>query len=255
MDTSHWTLHGKKALITGGTRGIGAATVRAFLQLGAEVCFVSRSQSEIEERELDWTSFGAVHGVVADVSQPEGISRLKQHITQTWGHLDILVNNVGTNIRKRALAYTLEEYHHIMNTNLRSVYFLSQQMHPLLRQTSAPAIINVSSVAAQTHLRTGAIYGMSKAAMEQLTRNLAVEWAEDKIRVNAVAPWYIKTPLAEQVLSNIDYYNEVISRTPLKKIGKPENVADTIAFLCMPASAYITGQCLSVDGGFSIYGF
>jgi len=255
MHTSHWTLHGKKALVTGGTRGIGAATVRTFLQLGAEVCFVSRSETEIQERELDWTSFGAVHGILADISQPEGISRVKQHLRQTWGHLDILVNNAGTNIRKRAIAYTLDEYHHIMNTNIRSAYFLSQQLHALLKNSTSASIVNISSVAAQAHIRTGVIYGMSKAAMEQLTRNLAVEWAEDKIRVNAVAPWYIKTPLAEQVLNNIDYYNEVISRTPMKKIGKPEHVADTIAFLCMPASNYITGQCLSVDGGFSVYGF
>ena len=96
---------------------------------------------------------------------------------------------------------------------------------------------------------------MTKAAMIQLTKNLASEWAQDGIRVNAIAPWYIKTPLVEPVLKNKDFYDDVINRTPMKKIGKPEDVSAATAFLCMPAAAHITGQCISVDGGFTIYGF
>jgi Tropinone reductase 1 len=96
---------------------------------------------------------------------------------------------------------------------------------------------------------------MTKAAMVQLTRNLAAEWAMDGIRVNAVAPWYISTPLAQTVLQNPTFYDSVISRTPMQKVGNPEDVAAATAFLCMPAAAYITGQCLAVDGGFSINGF
>jgi Tropinone reductase 1 len=96
---------------------------------------------------------------------------------------------------------------------------------------------------------------MSKAAIIQLTRNLAVEWAEDNIRVNAIAPWYIRTPLTEPVLKNKEYYDEVIKRTPMRRIGKPEEVAAAAAFLSMLASSYITGQCISVDGGFTVYGF
>jgi Tropinone reductase 1 len=91
--------------------------------------------------------------------------------------------------------------------------------------------------------------------MIQLTRNLAVEWAEEGIRVNAVAPWYIRTPLADQVLADPDYRKDVLERTPMGRVGEVEEVARTIAFLCMPASSYITGQCLAVDGGFSIFGF
>lgn len=96
---------------------------------------------------------------------------------------------------------------------------------------------------------------MTKAAMVQLTKNLAVEWAKDNIRVNAITPWYIKTPLAETLLKNKKYLDEVLSRTPLNKIGDPEDVASLVAFLCMPAAKYITGQSISVDGGFSVYGF
>jgi Tropinone reductase 1 len=96
---------------------------------------------------------------------------------------------------------------------------------------------------------------MSKAAMIQLTRNLAVEWASEGIRVNAVAPWYINTPLAGQVLSDPDYRRQVLDRTPMGRVGEVEECARAIAFLCMPASSYITGQCLAIDGGFSVYGF
>jgi Tropinone reductase 1 len=96
---------------------------------------------------------------------------------------------------------------------------------------------------------------MTKAALIQLTRYLAAEWAEYNIRVNAVAPWYIETPLVKPVLQNQDYFTEVISRTPMKKIGKPADVAGAVSFLCMPAAAYITGHCIPVDGGFMINGF
>jgi Tropinone reductase 1 len=172
-----------------------------------------------------------------------------------WGKLDILVNNVGTNIRKKTFDYSYDEFDKILHTNLRSAFELSKSLYPLLKKTEQGNIINISSVAGLTHLRTGSIYGMTKAALIQLTKNLAGEWATDGIRVNAVAPWYIRTPLAETVLKNKEYYNEVLSRTPMKKVGNPEDVAAAVAFLCMPSAAYITGQCIAVDGGFTINGF
>lgn len=159
------------------------------------------------------------------------------------------------NIRKKTDEYSGEDYNTIINTNIGSAFELSKLALPLLKRSEQGNIINMSSTAGQVHIRTGSIYGMTKAALIQLTRNLSGEWAEYNIRINAIAPWYIRTPLAEQVLKNKKYYNEVISRTPMKRIGEPEEVASLVAFLCMPAAGYITGQCISVDGGFSIYGF
>ena len=116
------------------------------------------------------------------------------------------------------------------------------------------SVVNVASVGGLTHLCTGAPYAMSKAAMIQMTRNLAVEWAHRDIRVNAVAPWYIDTPLARQVLDDADYRESVVGRTPMGRIGDPREVAAAVAFLCLPAASYITGQCIAVDGGFTING-
>lgn len=250
-----WSLKEKSAIVTGGTKGIGKAIVEEFLSLEANVLFVARDEKEIRIL-LDSNKVkNKLHGLVADVSKSEDRLKIIDYAASLWKRLDILINNVGMNIRKKTPEYSPEEYDRIMNTNLRSAFELSRLSLPLLRKSDQGNIINISSTAGQTHIRTGSVYGMTKAAMIQLTRNLAGEWAEYNIRVNAVAPWYINTPLVKKLLDAPDYYDEVLSRTPMRKIGNPEDVAGTVAFLCMPAAAYITGQCISVDGGFTIYGF
>jgi Tropinone reductase 1 len=160
------------------------------------------------------------------------------------------------NIRKPTEKYLDIEFERIMQTNLLGLFDLTRQLFPFLRKEEGfSSIVNVSSVAGLTHLRTGSVYAMSKAAINQFTKNVAVEWAPENIRCNAVAPWYIDTPLANQVLKDPDYLEEVLERTPAGRIGTPEEVAATIAFLCMPASYYITGQTIAIDGGFTVNGF
>lgn len=251
---NRWSLRDKKALVTGGTKGIGKAIVKEFVELGAEVAVVARNESDFNALQNEIKAEKLVF-IKADLSELNELHNVIHDISEKWGTLDILINNVGTNIRKKTIDYTTEEFDKIINTNLRSAFELSRLAYPFLKKSEQGNIVNISSVAGQMHVRTGSVYGMTKAAMIQLTKNLAGEWAEDGIRVNAVAPWYIKTPLAETVLKNQEYYNEVVSRTPMKKVGNPEDVAAAVAFLCMPSSAYITGQCISVDGGFTIYGF
>lgn len=253
---NRWTLKGQRALITGGTRGIGYAIAEEFLQLGSEVIIVARDSDVLHQRLSDWQKRGfQVQGMSLDISKAQERVSLFQQVEKKWGVLDILVNNVGTNIRKRTMEYSDDEFHLILTTNLIATFAMCRLAYSLLKKSARASIVNISSVAGLTHMRTGSPYGMTKAAIIQLTRNLAVEWAADRIRVNCVAPWYIRTPLVEPVLKNAAYLQDVLQRTPLGRIGEPEEVAGTVAFLCLPAASYITGQCIAVDGGFSVYGF
>lgn len=251
-----WNLKGKKALITGGTKGIGLAISEEFLKLGAEIFIVARDNKLITKKVNSWRKKGyEASGLAVDLSLSEDRVKLLAELRKKWKKLDLLVNNVGTNIRKKTVEFSTEEYEKVLNTNLISTFEICRLAYPLLKKSKAASVVNLTSVAGLTHLRTGSPYGMSKAALDQLTRNLAVEWAEDNIRVNAIAPWYIDTPLVEKLMKNKKYFAEVIERTPMKRIGNPREVASLAAFLCMNESSYITGQTIAVDGGFTIYGF
>jgi Tropinone reductase 1 len=267
--SERWSLAGRRALVTGGTRGIGQAIVSELIGLGANVMVVARDSARLNERLEAWAHEfgpGRAEGVAADVSLDADRKRIFDEISARFGRLDLLVNNVGTNLRKPMETYALGEYEHVVLTNMTSAFDMCRRAHPLLssaaragtgggRPAPAASVVNVVSVAGMTHVRSGAPYGMTKAALIQLTRNLAAEWAKSEIRVNAVAPWYIWTPLAAPVLDVPAYRDAVVARTPLGRIGHPEEVAAAVAFFCMPAASYITGQCLAVDGGFTTYGF
>lgn len=244
-----WNLKGKTALVTGGSKGIGKGIVNELSSHGAKVIYTSRgNKGDVE------TGDNVVF-VQSDASESGDRQRLVEYIEKETGRLDILINNVGTNIRKRTHEYSDEELDFLLQTNLVSAFGLARDLYPLLKKSAYASVVNISSVAGLKHVRTGSIYGMTKAAMNQLTHNLAGEWGPDGIRVNAIAPWYIKTPLAQQVLKNKDYRDEVLSRTPMGRVGEIEEVASLAAFLCMPAASYITGQVIAVDGGFTIKGF
>jgi Tropinone reductase 1 len=253
---NRWRLDGRKALITGGSRGIGLAIAREMLERGARVILVARDEKNllkvVNKLQQDYQS---VTGLAADVSQEKGRFSIMQLLENEKTPLDILVNNVGTNIRKKAIEYSLDEYEFILKTNLTSTFDMCRKLYPWLKSSGSGSVVNISSVAGLIHMRTGSPYAMTKAAMIQLTRNLAVEWARDNIRVNCIAPWYIKTPMVNKLFKNRAYLEEVLGKTPLHRLGKPDEISALAAFLCMPGASYITGQCISVDGGFLVNGF
>ncbi|KPK86282.1 MAG: tropinone reductase [Bacteroides sp. SM23_62_1] len=248
-----WSLQNKKMLITGGTKGIGYAIVKEFLELGAEVIFTARTSNNVRAMEEKLkTEYSVVKGITADSTNPADREIVIFEIEKRWKELDIFIHNAGTNIRKKINEYTEDEIDLLIETNYRSALEFSRKLFPYLKKSNQGNVIFISSVAGMEHVRTGALYGTTKAALIQLTKNLAVEWAPEHIRVNAIAPWYIRTPLAEQVIQNKDYLEEILARTPMKRLGETEEVAALAAFLCMPAASYITGQCIAVDGGFSV---
>lgn len=246
-----WNLQSKKALVTGGTKGIGLAVVKEFLDLGAEVLVVARDTKNIEGKLKNSSNLFTMEGDVTDGGFREN---LIQKIQSNWGKLDLLVNNVGTNIRKKFAEISEEEYRKLFEINLFSLTEISRKAFPLLKASGNASVVNIGSVAGTLDIGSGPPYGMTKAAVIQFTKHLAVEWAEYKIRVNTVSPWYIETPLTESVLAQPERYQKILATTPLGRVGQPEEVSALVAFLCMDRASYITGQNIMVDGGMSVKG-
>ncbi|XP_072954542.1 noroxomaritidine/norcraugsodine reductase-like isoform X2 [Typha angustifolia] len=250
-----WSLAGTTALVTGGSKGIGYAIVEELAGFGATVHTCSRNEAELNKCLQKWADMNLlVTGSVCDVSSRAEREKLMEKVGSIFqGKLTILINNAGTGIGKPTLDFSAEEYSYLMATNLESGFHLSQLAHPLLKESGKGSIVFISSIAGVVAIKNLSIYSATKGALNQLTKNLACEWAEDGIRTNCIAPGPITTPLMKLELENVEYKSKEVSRIPLGRVGEPEEVASLTAFLCMPVSSYINGQVICVDGGRTIY--
>ncbi|PNY01382.1 tropinone reductase-like protein [Trifolium pratense] len=252
--SSKWSLKGMTALVTGGSKGIGYDIVEQLAELGATIHTCARNEAQLNECLHQWATKGyKVTGSVCDMTSRAQRQELITKVSSEFnGKLNILVNNVGTNIQKQTLDFTEEDFSFLINTNLESAFHISQLAHPLLKASDSASIVFISSIGGVASLNVGTIYSAAKGAINQLTKNLACEWAKDNIRTNCVAPGPIRTPLAEPFLQDEKLLNGFITRTPLGRIGEPEEVSSLVAFLCLPAASFITGQIICIDGGLTV---
>lgn len=239
-------------LITGGTRGIGRAIAEGFAERSARVFVCSRESDSVEElvRELQRRGHSAA-GCPCDVSSSEAIQQTVARAVDQWGRIDTLVNCAGVNRRKPAAAVTAEDYEFIMNINLRGAFVMSQQVAEVMRGQQSGAIINIESLNTHMPLKGVLPYAMSKFGMQGMTRGLALEWGPHGIRVNSLAPGFILTDMTSPLWSNPVMQQWNATNAPLGRLGVPQDMVGTAIFLASGASAFMTGQTLYVDGGFS----
>ncbi|MBS0263822.1 MAG: 3-oxoacyl-[acyl-carrier-protein] reductase [Planctomycetes bacterium] len=246
---------GRTALVTGGSRGIGRAIVKALAQAGAKVAFVYQSNAQAaDELVAELTAQNlVVKAYQADVRNKEAADQVVQQVVEAWGKIDILVNNAGI-VRDTLLAMmSPEQWHDVIDTNLTSVFNFCQAVTRPMMSARYGRIINMSSVAAEFGNKGQANYAASKGGIEGFTRCLAKELASRGVTVNAVAPGFIETDMTVAVRNAAEA--EIKKAIPAKRLGQPDDIANAVLFLASEAASYITGQSLKVDGGLTLGGF
>jgi len=252
MSDSTTRLDGRVAVISGGSRGIGLATARRFLELGASVLITGRKQPDLESARDDLATFGAERVAIASAhsAREAEVSAAFDHALGVFGHIDIVVNNAATNPSMAPLVeIDLAVFDKIIETNLRGYLIAAREGVRRMRASGGGAIINVSTVGAYRVMRGLGAYGVSKAAVNMLTQTLAVELADAGIRVNGVAPGLVRTRFSEALWTDAAMEKRMLRGIPLARIAEPHDIAGAIAFLASEAAAYVTGQTLIVDGG------
>ena len=239
-------LTGRKAIVTGASRGIGRTTARALADAGSQVLAVARSEAELTELK-SVAPAGSVHPLVCDLGDPEAAGRILEAATAAMGGVDTLVNNAGITRDGLLLRMSLDDWDSVFALNLRSAFLLTQKVARIMLKARQGAIVNVVSVVGQIGNAGQANYTAAKAGLEAFTKSCAREFASRKIRVNAVAPGFINTEMTQGL--NEETLNAFLTQVPLGRAGTPEEVAEVILFLVSDHARYVTGQVWRVDGG------
>lgn len=254
LGTGLFDLTGRVALVTGAGRGLGRTMALALAAAGADIMAASRTAPELESLCGEVAALGRkAHFAPVDVTSEESVDRLVQETLQHFGHLDVLVNNAGINIRKPVLELDPAEYRQVLDTNLHGYFLCARSAGREMVRQGSGKVINVSSIMGRVALPTQAAYASSKGAIEQLTKVLALEWATSGVQVNALAPTYFETELTRPLFEDKERKAFIEERTPMGRWGQPNELAGAVIFLASMASDYITGHTLVVDGGWTAW--
>jgi gluconate 5-dehydrogenase len=248
---NEFNLTGKLVLVTGGGSGLGLSMACTFVRYGAKVIIAGRRENVL--REAAEKLGPQVSFITTDLSALENIPALVERIEQEYGPLDVLVNNAGIHLKKDALDVSDAEFENVVRTNQSAVFALSREVARKMIPRKKGSIVMVSSMASRYGIPKVIAYTAAKSAIEGMTRAMAVEWSPAGVRINCIAPGFIETEMSAKALNNdTERKSKVLSRTPMQRLGKPEDVGLAAVFLASDAAGFITGASLAVDGGNSI---
>lgn len=238
-------------LVSGGSRGIGKTIAKGFAAHGARVIVTGRVEETLRATADEITGAESVVPIVCDVVDPVSIAALVRQVCARFDRIDTLVNVAGVNRRKPALEITEDDYDFVVDVNVKGAFFLAQAAGKQMIEQRGGSIINIESLNSDRPLKNVLPYAASKAGMNNMTKALAMEWGEFGVRVNGLAPGFILTDLTQKLWSDQTMHQWGVTNTPLGRLGQPEDMVGTAIFLASPAAAFLTGQTIFVDGGFT----
>ena len=254
MPLELFDLSGKVAMVTGSTRGLGETAAKALAKAGADVAICGRKKDDLDRvssaiKELGRDSAGFFLDVTFKESILKGVDGIMNH----FGKVDILVNNAGINHRVPVLEFSEEDWDRIINTNLKGYFLVAQAIVPQMLARGYGKVINISSIMGTVVLPNQLAYASSKGGVDQMTKVMALEWAKEGVRVNAIGPTYFETDLVTQIRNDPERFNFINERTPMGRWGYLPELEGIVIFLASPASDFITGQTIYIDGGWTIW--
>jgi len=252
MPLEIFNLNNKVAMVTGSTRGLGEVAAMALAKAGADVAICGRNTSDLERvssaiREMGKDSAGFVFDVTSKESVREGIEQILKH----FGKVDILLNNAGLNHREPVLDFPEEAWDLVLNTNLKGYFLVAQAVVPQMLERGYGKVINIGSILGKVALPNQIAYASAKGGVRQMTQVMATEWAKQGVRVNAIGPTYFETDMVKQIRNDPERFNFINERTPMGRWGYLPELEGVVIFLAAPASDFITGQTIYIDGGWT----
>ncbi|MCB2148185.1 MAG: glucose 1-dehydrogenase [Deltaproteobacteria bacterium] len=253
MSLELFDLKGKVAMVTGSSKGLGEAAAMALAKVGADVAVCGRNRTDIDRVVDRINATGSRSaGFVLEVTSTETVRQGVDAILEHFGRVDILLNNAGTNYRVPVLEYPENEWDRVIDTNLKGYYLVAQAVVPQMIANGYGKVINMSSILGRIGIINQLAYASAKGGVDQMTKIMAIEWAKLGVRVNAIAPTYFETEMVKQIRNDKERFDFINTRTPMGRWGQLEEIEGIVIFLASPASDFITGQSIAIDGGWTI---